>query len=317
MEALSRSHDIFVLMLSAIFLEAAPFLLVAALLSAVSEIYLNQDRISRFVPRSPILQVLVALGAGLILPTCECGVVLIARRFMHKGVPPLMAVTYMLAAPIINPLVMVSTYLAFRGNLWMVFGRVFLAVTCASFTGIAVAGLSRTGLLRMGSSSGSLPMAREAPPEHACTHGCACGCGHSHDPKRSNLLAILVHTASEFIEMSKYLIAGAFAAALFKVFVPQDILFHFESNPFLSIGVMMLMAILLSVCSEADSFVAASFWSFSQPAQLAFVSIGPMVDLKLIGAYGATFRKRAALTLIAAPIVIIYTLSAVIASIVG
>jgi uncharacterized membrane protein YraQ (UPF0718 family) len=117
--------------------------------------------------------------------------------------------------------------------------------------------------------------------------------------------------------MSKYLIAGAFAAALFKVFVPQDILFHFESNPFLSIGVMMLLAILLSVCSEADSFVAASFWSFSQPAQLAFVSIGPMVDLKLIGAYGATFRKRAALTLIVVPIVIIYTLSAVIASIVG
>mgnify|MGYP002344348926 FL=1 len=331
MNPISNGHDIFICILTAVFLEAAPFLLAAAILSSLSEFYLDRDRIQRFIPRSRVAQVLTALGAGLILPTCECGVVLIVRRFLHKGVPPLMAVAYMLTAPIINPLAIVSTYLAFRGNWWMVFGRIGLAVVCASLTGLAIAALNREGILREETPArirtpqafASLqPDPSEAhesrlDSEGAREHDCCCSHGCTHDAAAPRWLGVLTHTAAEFMEMAKYLIVGALAAALFKTLTPQSILFRFESNPFLSIAVMMLLAVLLSVCSEADSFVAASFWSFSQPAQLAFVAIGPMVDLKLIGAYGATFRRRAAIMLIAAPVIIIFILSAVIAAVLG
>ena len=109
--------------------------------------------------------------------------------------------------------------------------------------------------------------------------------------------------------MGKYLILGAIAAASFKTLLPQDIMSLFSSNLLLSIGGMMLLAILLSICSEADAFVAASFLTFPTGAQLAFVAIGPMVDLKLIGMYAATFQRRMVIALVLGPTALILTLS--------
>jgi len=109
--------------------------------------------------------------------------------------------------------------------------------------------------------------------------------------------------------MGKFLILGAIAAASFKTLLPLDTMSFFSTNLLLSIGGMMLLAILLSVCSEADAFVAASFLTFPAGAQLAFVSIGPMVDLKLIGMYAATFRRKIVLALIIGPTVLIFILS--------
>ena len=117
------------------------------------------------------------------------------------------------------------------------------------------------------------------------------------------------HAAHDFLEMGKYLILGAFAAAAFKTFVPASIVSVFEGNLVLSILGMMALAILLSVCSEADAFVAASFVTFPAAAHLAFVSIGPMVDVKLIGLYAVTFRRRLFLLLLAVPTVLVFLLS--------
>jgi uncharacterized membrane protein YraQ (UPF0718 family) len=54
---------------------------------------------------------------------------------------------------------------------------------------------------------------------------------------------------------------------------------------------MMALAFLLSLCSESDAFVAASFVQFGVGAQLAFLVFGPMVDTKLGFLYSATFTK--------------------------
>jgi uncharacterized membrane protein YraQ (UPF0718 family) len=117
--------------------------------------------------------------------------------------------------------------------------------------------------------------------------------------------------------MGKYLILGAFAVALTKVFMPREVLFLFQNNIFLGVGAMMLLAVLVSVCSEADAFVAASFVTLPAAAKLAFLAIGPMVDLKLIIMYSAFFNKRIALVLIFLPTVLVYLLSTILGVVIG
>ena len=109
--------------------------------------------------------------------------------------------------------------------------------------------------------------------------------------------------------MGKYLILGALAVGFFKIWLFQDALEPFQNSIFLAVGMMMLLAFFLSICAQADAFVAASFSAFPGVAQLSFVTLGPMVDLKLVAMYGAVFRTRIALTLIMVPTVLIYLVS--------
>ena len=148
---------------------------------------------------------------------------------------------------------------------------------------------------------------------HACCHHCEAGTvpesGHAHShgsSQWSKIREALTHAGHEFFDMGKYLIIGAIIAALFKTLVPQDVIAQFSGNIFLAIFGMMALAILLSVCSEADAFVAASFVSFPAVAKLSFVTIGPMVDLKLIGMFAATFQKKVFRALLIGPVLMIF-----------
>jgi hypothetical protein len=136
---------------------------------------------------------------------------------------------------------------------------------------------------------------------------------HHHDHSRLSFMqkirSVMVHAAQEFMDMGKFLIIGAMAAAAFKTLLPENIMSFFTGNLLLSIVGMMILAILLSICSEADAFVAASFQTFPAGAQLAFVAIGPMVDLKLIGMYAVTFHRRMVLALVLGPSLLILVLS--------
>lgn len=291
----------------AIVLEAAPFLLLGALLSACIEQFVKPERLQALAPKSMPLQLLAGALAGIVLPTCECGVVPVTRRLMAKGAPPALAISYMLAAPVVNPVVLASTYMAFRGDLEIVLLRVALVLAPALVLGSLAGQIPASTLLRNGDNA--------ADP---CTDSCACGCGeghaHEHPPtetsffKRSSSTAgsILRHTGSEFLGMGAFLILGAMAAAAFKTFVPPQTVALFTGNPLLAVGAMSLLAIVLSVCSEADAFVAASFMGMPQSAQLAFMGLGPMVDLKLIAMFFAVFHKRFALALVVVPTIMVY-----------
>ena len=314
---MNQDVQLFTSTVIAVFLEASPFLLFGALLSSVFEVYLPSDRLEKFMPRGLLLGLLFGLSAGMLIPTCECGVVSIVRRLLKKGVPPHVAMTYMLSAPVINPLTIAATYIAFRGNMWMVLGRIGIVAACASCLGLALARIKPGLLMRGGETEPDLcdhghPTCSPAdvnPRPHAhldVAHGCSCGCAVS---KGSKLIQVFQHTASEFLDMGTYLILGALAVGLFRALLHQEWLVFFQDNVFLAIGMMMLLAFFLSICSQADAFVAASFVTFPGVAQLSFVTLGPMVDLKLVAMYGAVFRKRIALTLIVVPIILIYILS--------
>ncbi len=279
-----------------IFLEAAPFLLLGSLLSALLEKLLDPSALMRRLPRRPLAGAGLGLLAGLILPTCECGVVPVARRLLDKGAPGPAVVTYMLSAPVINPVVLLSTYVAFQRSLAMVAARVAVVAVVALVVGLAT-GRRLEGQAATSRVRAIFPMT--ASPADGGPDGEAGG----------RALAVMVHAAEEFLSMGKYLIFGCLAAASFKVFVPWSTVRVFEDNVFLAVALMMALAVLLSVCSEADAFVAASYVSFPVAGRLAFVCLGPMVDLKLMAMYLSSFDRRLALTLIAVPPVLVYPLS--------
>ncbi len=322
---MTQDFQIFISTVIAIFLEASPFLMLGSLLSAIFEIYVPADFLARVLPKGRIPGTLLGLSAGMLLPTCECGVVAVVRRLLRKGVPAHAALTYMLAAPVINPLVLASTYLAFRGDMGMVLARVALVAVCASAIGLMLSGVDPVLLLREGKllkglagggsrGPGDVQGGASAPVflEMAPASACGCGCDSAGG---SRLTRVFMHTASEFLEMGKYLLLGACAVGLFNVLPPYDFLYLLMDSTHLAIAGMMVLAILLSVCSEADAFVAASFTSFPRVSQLSFVVIGPMVDLKLILMYGAVFHRRVALLLVVAPTLLTYLLCNALATV--
>jgi uncharacterized membrane protein YraQ (UPF0718 family) len=293
----------------AIVLEAAPFLLLGSLFSAALDRWGSTDRLARLIPAGRAAQCATGLLGGMLLPVCECGVVPVARRLMSRQVPPLAVITYMLAGPVINPIVLASTYVAFGGNVSMTLARVgVVGVTAAA----VACWVCRGGGTLLRETAGR-------PPEPA---ECGC-CGAEHHPlaapaapaaaSRLLLVDLLRRTALEFMTMGKFLIVGALAASAFKVFLPWQAIQVFAGNLPLSVALMMALAILLSVCSEADAFVAASFVYFPAAARLAFIAVGPMVDLKLIGMLLAVFKQRTACLLIVLPVVFVYVLSMLLA----
>lgn len=284
-------------------LEAAPFLLLGSLIGSLIEVYAPEDLFRRLLPRSRPLQVFYGMFAGLVLPTCECGVVPIARKLMLRGVPPQTAIPFMLAAPVVNPVVLASTWVAFQGDTLMLLGRVLLVLAPAAIMGWALYGADTQTALRGG------PHMHDHDHAHH-DHGpaCACGCAQEHAHGKSRPMAALTHTAAEFMAMLKFLVLGALVASAFKTFTPAGVLEAFSGNIFLSVPAMMLLAVLLSVCSEADAFVAASFVSFPAAAKLSFVSLGPMLDLKLIPMFLAVFHRRLAYAVMLVPAVVILVL---------
>lgn len=262
----------FFLVFGSLLIEAVPFILLGAVVSAGIEVFVKESAFERLALLPRPLQLPVAGLAGVAFPVCECGSVPVARRMAAKGLAPSAAVTFMLAAPIINPVVLISTAVAYRGRdvLWtMVIGRGVLGLVAAMAVGWVLANQRKDELLRMDPS----------------TH-------HDHDHDEGNRWAAYAgHLTNDFIFMGKYLVLGAAVAAAMQTFVPADIIGSVADTPVISLVAMMGLAYLLSLCSESDAFVAASFVQFGVGAQLAFLVFGPMVDTKLSFLYRGTYRK--------------------------
>ena len=263
-----------------IFFEALPFLLLGSLISSIIEEYISNEVFEKIIPKNIFLGSLVGVFLGFFIPACDCAVIPISKRLIKKKVPLNVAISFMLASPIINPVVLFSTYTAFYNiNKEMFWLRLILGILIALLVGIIMGILFKKNVIK------------NSIEEFECD------CKHdNHDKKgfKSKFIDILNHTSYDLFDILKYLMFGAFLASLAQVLLPRNIIEIFSNSNILSIIILMIFAYLTSLCSTSDSFVGKSFLkTFTKSGILAYLLLGPMIDIKntivLLGNYKSKF----------------------------
>lgn len=331
-----------VLQMSMIFLsiviEALPFVLLGCLISGALHVFLTPERVRRFLPKNRLAAVVVGCVMGVFFPSCECGIVPIVNQFVKKDVPQHTAFAFMLTAPIVNPIVIFSTYIAF-GNSWRFAAlRVGGAVLVAMVVGIWLAYFNTQATLKH-------PKNSPAPSkESACLLGPATVAAHDFDrpavavttfaadpgaaaadlasaadgtaveelrENRSGNVAVnfrhfqsqlghlMKHSLDEFFDTGRYLMIGALIASAMQTYLPTAALLTLGSSKILAILVMLVLALVMSLCSEADAFIGSSLLSlFGTAPVVAFLVFGPMVDIKNLLMMNRYFNSKFILKLV-------------------
>ncbi len=254
-----------------VFVQALPFLGLGVVISGLIAVFVSPERLIRWLPRRTGAAVLAAGACGAVLPGCECGSVPVARRLFGEGVAGAAALTFMLAAPAVNPVVLVATAVAFPGQPEMVAARGIASLLTALIMG--------TLWSRWGSTDW---ITRRMP----ITHG----------TDASKWTVFTEAARHDFIQAASFLVLGAAAAAAMHVLVPPAVFTHLAGNLVLGVITMALLAVVLALCSEADAFVAASLTMLPLVPRLVFMVVGPAVDVKLYamqtGMFGRAFAAR-------------------------
>ncbi|MFC7061893.1 permease [Halobacillus seohaensis] len=271
-----------------IVLEAIPFVLLGVFVSAIIQTFVKEESLKRFIPSNPILALFPAVTIGAIFPVCECAIVPIVRRLIQKGMPLHVGIVILVSAPILNPIVFLSTFYAFQTDLTIAWARMGLALIVSIIIGGAI-------YSRFGNSWQLIEPKSSIQHEHH--HG-------------NRLFETLHHASDEFFNMGKFLLIGAMLASIIQTFMARETLLDIGSGFLAGPAVMMGLAYFLSLCSEADAFVASSFSGlFSSSSILAFLVYGPMTDLKNTILMAAYFRKRFVLMFIITVTVVVYTIT--------
>jgi uncharacterized membrane protein YraQ (UPF0718 family) len=295
------SQQDFALAFLSILFEGVPFILLGTLISGFIDIYLPAGTMDRFLPRNKFLAVVTAGLMGAVFPVCECAVVPVIRRLVKKGLPVSCGLTYMLAAPIVNPITALSTWKAFQGQgaAMMTSSRLLLGFMIAVAVGLIVSKLPLVFVLKAKLLE-SLEKEKETHHhhDHHHDHDSSC-CGHDHHSHHEpagdqRLVAALRSAMKDFVDVAVYFSIGVSITALFNTGIAPGAqwLDSLAKNPTAAPAALMVLAFILSLCSTSDAFIAATLDKFSWGAKLAFLTFGPMMDVKLLFLYQTVLRKR-------------------------
>ncbi|HEO4090545.1 TPA: permease [Streptococcus agalactiae] len=275
-----------------IIIEALPFVLLGTILSGIIEVFITPDIVNKFLPKNKFLRVLFGTFVGFVFPSCECGIIPIINRFLQKKVPSYTAVPFLATAPIINPIVLFATYSAFGNSIRFLILRFVGATIVAIALGVMLAFLVDDNILK-----------EDAKPTHF----------HDYSDKKwyQKIFLALAHAIDEFFDTGRYLVFGTLIASAMQIYLPTRVLTTIGHSPITAILVMMLLAFILSLCSEADAFIGASLLStFGIAPVMAFLLIGPMIDIKNLMMMVNSFKTRFIVQFISVSslIIIIYCL---------
>ena len=293
-------------------LESLPFLLLGVAIAALARWLVPQAAWVRRLPRNPFLAPVVGALLGFALPACECGNVPVARRLLASGAPLGTGFGFLFAAPVLNPIVLASTWAAFPDQPWLLvarpLGAFLIALALSGLLGLMGESallapalleerrlsqpLSEVGLLDRGSGVLGAPAVQLPPPA---------------PESKLSLAEVLHHSSREFISLLVLLVLGCALAAAVQAWLPRAWLLAVGSAPTLSVLALMLLALVVSVCSSVDAFLALGFAAQVTPgALLAFLLLGPVVDLKLAGLFTVLLRPKAiAVTAVAASLLVL------------
>lgn len=262
--ALRTGSTVFV----AICVQAIPFLVLGVLISGALAAFVPASLLEKLLPRREALAVPIAGIAGVALPTCECAAVPVSRRLIQQGVPASVALTFLLAAPAVNPVVLAATAVAFPNEPGMVWARLAGSMATAVIMGWLWARYGRVEWF----AERALARLTTNPGE--------------------SKWAVFAQTArADLVDAGGFLVLGAIAAAAINVAVPKSWVETLGGNIALGVIVLAVLAVILALCSEADAFVAASLSALPLIPRLVFLVVGPAIDVKLFALQAGTFGR--------------------------
>ncbi|QSH91977.1 permease [Treponema medium] len=304
----STIHTVF----TGIVLQAVPFMLLGALVSSTLYVFVPDRVLIKVFPKKYGLGFVTALFAGVLFPVCECAAVPLMRSLIKKGVAMPIAVTFMLASPIVNPISIISTLYAFPQQPSVTFYRLYFGLLIAFGIGLLLlfypeekylkedfdrepAAQSRTfggavAAFRLATGRTSTQNSRSEAQSDNFDNTAA---KSKAQWLQAKVYTLLMHTCSEFFTTGPFLIFGAFITALIRAAVPQEFFSITSGSAAGSLLVMMLFAFIFSACSTSDAFIARSFLTrFPFGSILGFLVYGPMMDIKNLFMLFSLFKKR-------------------------
>ncbi|MFT8321877.1 MAG: permease [Bacillus sp. (in: firmicutes)] len=291
--ALSEDGKTIFILFLGIFLEALPFILIGAIASSIINLFVSEKMIAALIPKNPVAAILMALLAAVITPVCECAIIPVVRRLIQKGVPVHVGVVLLMGAPILNFIVFGSTYYAFQTNLPMVYGRFIVCIASAVIVGTLIYLFFGKEKILKTQKQDLINMI----PSNS-------------NRGESRWKGMLHHTCHEFFTVGKFFMIGALFASLAQVYLQGSVVVQAAENSIKGTAVMMGLAYFLSLCSEADAFVAASFSKiFSSHALLGFLVFGPILDLKNTFVMLASFKIKFVCAFIFLVTIVVFLLS--------
>ncbi|MEZ5387629.1 MAG: permease [Prosthecobacter sp.] len=300
----SRMGDVLMSYLSIVF-EGAPYILIGTVLSGFIAAFLPSKLLERVLPKNRVLSTLIAGFMGLVFPVCECAVVPVVRRLVQKGLPLSCAITYLVSAPIINPIVIFSTMSAFQnveteagvlGSAGMAFARVSLGYAIAVLIGMLLLRKKPEEVLSASVAAGVAKAAAET--EEPAT-----------PPFNTRLVHAMRTSMRDFLDTAMYFAIGVIITSVFNTQIDQSKVEMVAGSDWSAIPSLMGLSFVLALCSTSDAFIAAPMAAFSSASKLAFLVFGPMLDVKLVFMYAAVFRRKFLVWLCVAMFVLVAGLS--------
>jgi len=268
----TRAQDGLTLAIS-VLIESMPFVALGVVLSIVVQVWVPAGVIERWMPRRAWARRMVLSLLGMFVPVCECGNVPFARGLLMRGFTVPETLTFLIAAPIVNPIVIITTHQAFGFSDGILIARLL--------GGYAIANL--IGWL----------YSRHPDPDALLTdrfrETCDLVVHEPGDRARRSLAQFVI----ELRAVMPALVIGSALAGAVQVLIPREALLAIGSNPALSIVAMMALAMVVAICSNVDAFFALSFASTFTPGSIvAFLLVGPLVDIKMLALMRTTFTTR-------------------------
>ncbi len=263
-----RLQDWITLSLS-VMIEALPFVMLGICIAIIVQVWLPAERLLTYLPQQPLLRRACLSLLGIALPVCECGNVPLARGLLAKGLTPSESLVFLLAAPILNPVTIITTQQAFAGDMTILWARVFGGFAIANLVGWVYA---------------------RRPAEELLTNTFVASCQADH-VQQSKRVASLAIFRREVQAMLPALVVGAGLAGLVQVLVSREVLVSLGSQPVWSVIAMVALAFIVSICSNVDAFFALAFrQTFMTGALVSFLTFGPMIDIKVLSLLRTTYR---------------------------
>lgn len=282
-EGFQRFIGVFISML----VQILPFLVMGSVISGLVQVFSSGNKILALFQKTSLKNIIVSLFIGIIFPVCDCGIVTLAKTIIKKDSSIPVVITFLLASSSVNPVVIISTYYAFSGNIKIVFYKTFLGIFISFLVGIIL------WFLGFDKKTTTLKSPKIDIKNRYMDNFFSEGKGRIFE-------ALVIHLKNEFFTTGRYVILGSIVSAFIQVFISKEVFLGLGAINFISVATMIIASFFISVCSTSNPFIARSFLGLMpQNSVLAFMVMGPMLDITNISVLSMSFKKRFLLFLVA------------------